>query len=138
MRQLFLRRGSDETIRTERSSFQRFKKLIEAAAQVQPSPCLSNRTRSAGRRNFYVSRLEMSKTGRMPIMGHDDIIAWEIPTQRDPAFAAGAPADQQRACNGAMMQQGFGHGLQSWPQQFIRLVGGHRRPAPVQSTPVQN
>ena len=71
-------------------------------------------------------------------MEHDDVAAGEISPQRDSALAHGALADQARARCGAMMQQGCGQGLQSWPQQFIRLVGGHRRPAPVQSAPATN
>jgi hypothetical protein len=74
----------------------------------------------------------------MPIMEHGDIIAGEISTRRASAFARNALADQQPGPCGAMLQQGFGHGLQSWPQQFVRLVGGHRRPAPLKAAPVQN
>lgn len=66
-------------------------------------------------------------------MEHGDIVADETSPQRDPAFARVMLADHQPAPCGAMMQQGCGPGLQSWPQQFIRLVGGHRRPAPVQN-----
>jgi hypothetical protein len=74
----------------------------------------------------------------MPIMNYGDITAGEISPQRDSAMAQSALADQAAARSGAMMQQGCGQGLQSWPQQFIRLVGGHRRPAPVQSAPAKN
>jgi hypothetical protein len=82
--------------------------------------------------------LEWAKTGRMPMMERGDIIAGEISTRRASAFAREALADHQPAYCGAMLQQGFGHGPQSWPQQFIRLVGGHRRPAPLNAAPVQN
>ena len=72
----------------------------------------------------------------MPIMKHGDIIAGETSPQHDSVLARGARAGREPVRCGAMMQQGGGHCLQSWPQQFIRLVGGHRRPAPVQSAPV--
>ena len=57
-----------------------------------------------------------------------DIVAGERSVQRESTLARGAQADREAARCGAMMQQGGGHGLQPWPQQFIRLVGGHRRP----------
>ncbi|HLG85210.1 MAG TPA: hypothetical protein VKY22_29790 [Bradyrhizobium sp.] len=71
-------------------------------------------------------------------MKDGDIAAGEISPQRDSAMALAALAGQGPARCGAMMQQGCGHALQSWPQQFIRLVGGHRRPAPVQSAPARS
>jgi hypothetical protein len=74
----------------------------------------------------------------MPIMEHGDSAAGEISPQRESALARSALADRGRVRSGAMMQQGCGHGLQSWPQQFVRLVGGHRRPAPVKSAPARN
>lgn len=71
-------------------------------------------------------------------MEHGYIVVSERPPQQDCALAAGALADHQGARCGAMMLQGCGHGLQPWPQQFIRLVGGHRRPMPVQPARAQN
>jgi len=68
----------------------------------------------------------------MPIMDHGEIVAGEISPQ---TLADGTPANHLLAGCGAMLQQRDGHGLQSWPQQFIRLVGSHRRPAPVRSAP---
>jgi hypothetical protein len=73
----------------------------------------------------------------MPIMDHGDIVAGETPSQRNSTFAGAQLANQPARC-GAMMQQRDGHGLQSWPQQLIRLVGGHRRPAPLQAAPAAN
>jgi hypothetical protein len=72
------------------------------------------------------------------MMDHGDIVAGKMSARHKSAPARGALADQQPARSGAMMQQGYDHGLQSWPQQFIRLVGGHRRPVPVQPAPAQN
>ena len=76
--------------------------------------------------------------GEMPIMDHGDIATGEISPQQDGAPTSSAQAERRAGCPGAMMQQGYGHALQSWPQQFIRLVGGHRHPAPVQSATVGN
>ena len=47
----------------------------------------------------------------------------------------GALKDGEPARCGAMMQQDCGPGLQSWPQQFVRLVGGYRCPAPERIAP---
>jgi hypothetical protein len=71
-------------------------------------------------------------------MERGNAAAGETSPQRDSVLARGVLADQQPARCGAMMQQGYGHGLQSWPQQFVRLVGGHRRPAPVERAPARN
>ncbi len=65
-------------------------------------------------------------------MENGDIVAGE----RDCAFTGAAQGNHQSGhCGGMMLQQRDGHGLQSWPQQFIRLVGGYRRPAPVPTVP---
>ena len=71
-------------------------------------------------------------------MDHGDIVAGKISPQRDSALARGASAAPRLVPCGAMMQQCGGQGLQSWPQQFIRLVGGHRRPAPITTAAVPN
>ena len=71
-------------------------------------------------------------------MDRDDIVAGERLPQRGCALGGGVLADNRPARSGAMTQQRDGHGLQSWPQQFVRLVGGHRRPAPIQSAPAPN
>jgi hypothetical protein len=68
-------------------------------------------------------------------MQHGDMISGEIPTPRACELAYGAPADHERTRCGAMILQDCGHGVQSWPQQFIRLVGGHCRPMPLQAAP---
>jgi hypothetical protein len=47
----------------------------------------------------------------------------------------GVLADGEPVRCGAMMQQDCGPGLQSWPQQFVRLVGGYHRPAPERTAP---
>jgi hypothetical protein len=48
------------------------------------------------------------------------------PRKSSPACARG-PAELRPAFCGAMIHQREGHGVHSWPQQFVRLVGGHRR-----------
>lgn len=58
----------------------------------------------------------------------DDIVADETTSRVDPA--------RPSVRSGAMAQQA-GHGLQSWPQQFVRLIGGHRDPAPVPAAPLR-
>lgn len=55
---------------------------------------------------------------------------------RDPTEARDARSNDRPSRCGAMMQQRGGDGLQSSPQQFVRLVGGHRRPGPALSAPV--
>ena len=88
--------------------------------------------------NFYVSLLtEVATKGRMPIMDHGDIGAGEISSRRNSTLSGVAVANQPARC-GAMIKQRDDHGLQSWPQQFIRLVGGHRRPGPMQAAPATN
>jgi hypothetical protein len=72
----------------------------------------------------------------LPMMDHGDTVTGRMSARHKSAPARGALADQLPARSGAMMQQGDAHGLQSWPQKFIRLVGGHRRPAP--DRPAQN
>ena len=71
-------------------------------------------------------------------MEYGDIIAGDISTPRESAFARGALADLRPARCGAMMLQDCGHGVQSWPQQFIRLVGSHRSPVPERAAPAWN
>jgi hypothetical protein len=78
------------------------------------------------------------RKNREDAMEHGDIIVGDMSTPRDSAFARGALADHRPARCGAMMLQDCGHGVQSWPQQFIRLVGGHRCPAPVRAVPARN
>jgi hypothetical protein len=63
---------------------------------------------------------------------HGDIeIFGPSPRQSSPAYGSASP-DQRPPLCGAMIQQSAGHGEQSRPQQFVRLVGGHRRPAELQ------
>jgi len=71
-------------------------------------------------------------------MGHGEAAAGKKLPQHNKALRYGAPADRESARCSAMMQQAAGHGPQSWPQQFIRLVGGYRRPAPVQRVPARS
>jgi hypothetical protein len=138
MGQLFHRRGSDETVRPEEMPFQWVRKTAERA-EKSSARILINQSAQPHPRILYVSVLtEAGTKGRMPIMDYGDIAAGEISPQRDSALARGALAEQAPARSGAMMQQSCGQGLQSWPQQFIRLVGGHRRPAPMQSAAVKN
>lgn len=66
-------------------------------------------------------------------MVHDDTVA-EDTQSRGGALPRRSPADLPVRC-GAMVRQRDGHGWPSSPQQFIRLVGGHRRPVPVADTP---
>ena len=65
----------------------------------------------------------------MPIVDHGDIAKGDPSTRQGAPTCAGAALDQRTVLSGAMIQQREGHGLQSRPQQFVRLVGGHRRPA---------
>ncbi|WP_156927701.1 hypothetical protein [Bradyrhizobium sp. Tv2a-2] len=66
-------------------------------------------------------------------MEHGDTVAGETSQQQDRALAGGALADRRPVRCGAMMQQDCSLGLQSTPQQFIRLVGGYHRPAPARN-----
>jgi hypothetical protein len=64
----------------------------------------------------------------MPMVDNGDIVMCDAsPRQRSPANG-GATLEHRPPQCGAMIQQGDGQSLQSWPQQFVRLVGGHRRP----------
>lgn len=61
-------------------------------------------------------------------MDHDIVADDTTPSRVDPA---------SRPVRSVAMAQQVGQGLQSWPQQFVRLVGGHRGPAPVPAAPLR-
>jgi hypothetical protein len=136
---LFLRYGSHETVSQECASFQRVSKIAESNRKGAPRRATINlgaQPHGAEFLRFHAYRDR--DEGETPIMDHGDIATGEILPQQDGAPTGSAQAVRRAGCPGAMMQQHCGHGLQSWPQQFIRLVGGHRHPAPVQSAPVRN
>jgi hypothetical protein len=86
-------------------------------------------TRANGSFLTFLCLKEAAK--RMPMTDRGNIESDNTAPRRSSPACARLPAeDPPPALCGAMIQQREGHGVQSWPQQFIRLVGSHRRTAP--------